>query len=72
MKILIVTDPGANDSIHVYRAKCSLNLRNDVYAALYELDLESGLCVLDDIVKALDNECNYWLNETYCFEVISV
>lgn len=72
MNILIVTNPEAVESIHVYSAKCSLNLKNDVYAALYELNLGGGIAVLDDIVNELEHGRNYWLNETYCFEVIPV
>lgn len=72
MNILIVTNPEAVESIHVYSAKCSLNLKNDVYAALYALDLGSGIAVLDDIVNELEHGRNYWLNETFCFEMIPV
>lgn len=72
MKILVVTNPEAVDSIHVYSAKCSMNLKNDVYAALYALDLGSGLPVLDDIANELEHGRNYWLNETFCFDLICV
>ena len=77
MDILIVTNPEAIGSIHVYSAKCSQNLRNDVHAALIELDLcdEHGTdvdVVIDEITNELEHGRNYWFNETYCFEVIPV
>lgn len=77
MDILIVTNPEAIESIHVYSAKCSQNLRNDVRAALIELDLcdEPGTYVdgvIDEITNELEHGRNYWFNETYCFEMIPV
>ena len=70
MKILVVTNPEAVDSIHVYSAKCSQNLRNDVLAALVELKLRTDL--VDRIVNELEHGRNYWLNEIYCFDLICV
>ena len=70
MKILVVTNPEAVDSIHVYSAKCSQNLRNDVLAALVELKLRVDL--IDHITNELEHGRNYWLNEIYCFDLICV
>ena len=70
MKILVVTNPEAVDSIHVYSAKCSQNLRNDVLAALVELKLRTDL--VDSITNELEHGRNYWLNEIYCFDLICV
>ena len=70
MKILVVTNPEAVDSIHVYSAKCSQNLRNDVLAALVELKLRVDL--IDRITNELEHGRNYWLNEIYCFDLICV
>ena len=70
MKILVVTNPEAVDSIHVYSAKCSQNLRNDVLAACVELKLRTDL--VDRIVNELEHGRNYWLNELYCFDLICV
>lgn len=77
MNILVVTNPEAVESIHVYSAKCSQNLRNDVLAAFIELGLhvEPGMdagAVIDEITKELEHGRNYWFNEIYCFEVIPV
>ena len=77
MNILIVTNPEAIESIHVYSARCSQNLRNDVIAALVELDLrvepgEDVDVVIDEITNELEHGRNYWFNETYCFEMIPV
>ena len=77
MNILIVTNPEAIGSIHVYSAKCSQNLRNDVIAALVELDLRVEPStdvdvVIDEITNELEHGRNYWFNETYCFEMIPV
>ena len=70
MKILVITNPEAVDSIHVYSAKCSQNLRNDVLAALVELKLRVDL--IDRITNELEHGRNYWLNETFCFDIICV
>lgn len=78
MKILIVTNPETcSDTIHVYSAKCSQKLRNDVVDALVELDLrvEPGTdveAVIDEITNELLHGRNYWFNETYCFETIVI
>ena len=72
MKILVVTNPEAVGSIHVYTAKCSTNLKNDVFAALFELNLGNNAKLLDDIANELEHGRNYWLNETFCFDLICV
>lgn len=70
MNVLVVTNLEAVDSIHVYSAKCSQNLRNDVLAALVELKLRTDL--VDSITNELEHGRNYWLNEIYCFDLICV
>lgn len=70
MNVLVVTNPEAVDSIHVYSTKCSQNLRNDVLAACVELKLRTDL--VDRIVNELEHGRNYWLNEIYCFDLICV
>ena len=70
MKILVVTNPEAVNSIHVYSAKCSQNLRNAVLAACVELKLRTDL--VDRIVNELEHGRNYWLNEVYCFDLICI
>ena len=75
MYILVVTNPKAVDSIHVYSAACSLNLKNDVLAALLKLKIGNYDKFIDDIVNGLKHGNDYWIwqnDVTYCFSIICV
>lgn len=75
MNILIVTNPKAAGSIHVYSAACSVNLKNDLRAALLELKLEKYNMLIDKIVDEIEQGNDYWIwhnNDSYCFSIISV
>lgn len=75
MNILVVTNPKAIDSIHVYSAKCSMNLKNDVLAALIKLKIRKYDKLLDDIVNEIEQGNDYWIwanDKTYCFSIICV
>ena len=75
MNILVVTNPKAIGSIHVYAAACSMNLKNDVRAAFIELKLGNYNMLIDGIVNELEQGNDYWIqqnDESYCFSIICV
>lgn len=73
MKILIVTYPEpCCEKIHVYSARCTNDMLFDVEVALEELQLEVSTDVVEDIANEMLHSRNYWLDELFCFEVITV
>lgn len=77
MDILIVTNPEINDPIHCYTAKCTDDMFFDVKTAFEELDIKvSENVIITELIEEIAQELicgrNYWFNETYCFEVVTV
>lgn len=71
MNILIVTDP-ENNPIHRYAAKCTDDMFFDVETAFEELGIKTSEDLVEKIAQELLHHRNFWYNETYCFEVITV
>lgn len=72
MKILVVTNPEATDSIHCYSAKMTGDTIWDVEQAFENLGIEVPVSDVEDIAHELSHGRNQWWNETYCFDMIYV
>lgn len=70
--ILVVTNPENNDTIHCYAAWCTNDRKNDVKSAFECLEFEIDDELIEEIAQELLHHRNYWYNEIYCFEVITV